>query len=156
MKIRRLIRTFVIDTMEFFLTNTGRTNFTQIARCGRSCESRFRQNSKEPFNWLGFNKYFLDTTTGHRIAIAIEPCYLSKSGKKTPEVNWVWSGGASSIKWDLEILGIPIIDADLKEATFLKTEQTFKDKLRGHKPKYTAGMKDHDSLTGWYLISVKN
>ena len=79
--------TFFIETMELFLTNTGRTNFTQMARCGKSCESRFRQNFKKPFDWFGFNKYFLETTKGHRIAIAIDPCYLSKSGKKTTGVD---------------------------------------------------------------------
>jgi hypothetical protein len=51
------------------------------------------------------------------------------------------------MKWYLEILGISIIDADLKEATFLKAEQTFKDKHRGRKPKCTEGKKDSDSLT---------
>ena len=144
-------QTFFIETMELFLTNTGRTNYTQMARCGKSCESRFRQNFKKPFDWLGFNKNFLDTTKGHRIAIAIDPCYLSKSGKKTPGIDWFWSGCASSMKRGLEILGISIVDADLKEATFLKAEQTFKDKQRGRKPKCTEGMKDPDSLTGWYL-----
>jgi hypothetical protein len=102
-------QTFFIETMELFLTNTGRTNFTQMARCGKSCESRFRQNFKKSFDWLGFNKYFLDTTKGHRIAIAIDPCYLSKSGKKTPGIDWFWSGCASSMKRGLEILGISIV-----------------------------------------------
>jgi len=144
-------QTFFIETMELFLTNTGRTNFTQMARCGKSCESRFRQNFKKSFDWLGFNKFFLDTTKGHRIAIAIDPCYLSKSGKKTPGIDWFWSGCASSMKRGLEILGISIVDADLKDATFLKAEQTFTDKQPGRKPKCTKGMKDPDSLIGWYL-----
>ena len=29
--------------MELILTHTGRLNFTQLARCGRSCERGFRQ-----------------------------------------------------------------------------------------------------------------
>ena len=41
-------RTFIIETMELYLTSSGRMNFTQMARCGRSCESRFRQNFKKP------------------------------------------------------------------------------------------------------------
>ena len=51
----------------------------------------------------------------------------------------------------LEILGISIVDADAKDSVFLKAEQTFTDKKRGRKPDCTKGMKDPDSLTGWYL-----
>ncbi|MDD6365055.1 MAG: hypothetical protein PUA47_06890 [Bacteroidales bacterium] len=85
--------------MELILTHTGRLNFTQMARCGRSCESRFHQNLRKSFDWLSFNQSFLESTKGHRIAIAIDPCYISKSGKKTP--------------------GISIVDANAKQFTAL-------------------------------------
>ena len=120
--------------MELILTHTGRLNFTQLARCGRSCESRFRQNFKKSFDWLSFNRSFLESTKGHRIAIAIDPCYISKSGKKTPGIDWFWSGCAAAMKKGLEILGISIVDADAKDSVFLKAEQTFTDKKRGRKP----------------------
>ena len=162
--------------MELFLTHTGRLNFTQMARCGRSCESRFRQNVfvkpngqrelvhsvvarkrrpkvnfKKAFDWFSFNRTFLEPARGHRIAIAIDPCYIPKSGKKTPGVDWFWSGCASAMKKGLEILGISIVDADARDSIFLKAEQTFTGKKRGRKPKCTKGMDDPDSLTGWYL-----
>lgn len=38
--------------MELILTHTGRLNFTQLARCGRSCESRFRQHFRKSFDWF--------------------------------------------------------------------------------------------------------
>ena len=144
-------RTFFIETMELYLTNKGRINFTTMAKLGRSCESRFRQNFKKSFDWLSFNKSFLEPTKGHRIAIAIDPCFISKSGKKTPGLDWFWSGCASAMKKGLEILGISIVDADAKDSIFLKAEQTFTEKRRGRKPKCTKGMDDPDSLTGWYL-----
>ena len=81
--IGKSCQSFFIETMELFLTHTGRLNFTRMARCGRSCESRFRQNFKKPFDWFSFNRTFLEQTMGHRIAIAIDPCYIPKSGKKT-------------------------------------------------------------------------
>ena len=149
--LSKSFQSFFIETMELFLTHKGRLNFTQLARCGRSCESRFRQNFKKPFDWLSFNRSFLESTKGHRIAIAIDPCYISKAGKKTPGLDWFWSGCASAMKWGLEILGLSIVDADAKDAVFLKAEQTFADKKRGRKPKCTEGMKDPNSLTGWYL-----
>jgi len=149
--IGKSFQSFFIETMELFLTHTGRLNFTQMARCGRSCESRFRQNFKKAFDWFSFNRTFLEPARGHRIAIAIDPCYIPKSGKKTPGVDWFWSGCASAMKKGLEILGISIVDADAKDAVFLKAEQTFTGKKRGRKPKCTKGMDDPDSLTGWYL-----
>ncbi len=42
--------------MELYLTSSGRMNFSQLARCGRSCESRFLQNFKKPFDWFSFNR----------------------------------------------------------------------------------------------------
>ena len=149
--LSKSFQSFFIETMELILTHTGRLNFTQMARCGRSCESRFRQNFKKSFDWLSFNRSFLESTKGHRIAIAIYPCYISKSGKKTPGIDWFWSGCAAAMKKGLEILGISIVDADAKDSVFLKAEQTFTDKKRGRKPDCTKGMKDPDSLTGWYL-----
>ena len=149
--IGKSFQSFFIETMELFLTHTGRLNFTQMARCGRSCESRFRQNFKKAFDWFSFNRTFLEPARGHRIAIAIDPCYISKSGKKTPGLDWFWSGCAAAVKKGLEILGISIVDADAKDSIFLKAEQTFTGKKRGRKPKCTKGMDDPDSLTGWYL-----
>ena len=149
--LSKSFQSFFIETMELILTHTGRLNFTQMARCGRSCESRFRQNFRKSFDWLSFNRSFLESTKGHRIAIAIDPCYISKSGKKTPGLDWFWSGCASAMKRGLEFLGLSVIDADAKDVVFLKAEQTFTEKCRGRKPKCTKGMKEPDSLTGWYL-----
>src|SRR5574344_731106 len=149
--LSKSFQSFFIETMELILTHTGRLNFTQLARCGRSCESRFRQNFRKSFDWLSFNRSFLESTKNHRIAIAIDPCYISKAGKKTPGLDWFWPGYASAMKRWLEILGLSIVDADAKDAVFLKAEQTFPGQKRGLKPKCTEGMKDPNSLTGWYL-----
>ena len=64
--LSKSFQSFFIETMELILTHKGRLNFTQMARCGRSCESRFRQNFKRPFDWLSFNKSFLESTKGRR------------------------------------------------------------------------------------------
>ena len=96
--LSKSFQSFFIETMELILTHTGRLNFTQMARCGRSCESRFRQNFRKSFDWLSFNRSFLESTKGHRIAIAINPCHISKSGKKTPGIDWFWSGCAAAMK----------------------------------------------------------
>lgn len=100
--LSKSFRTFIIETMELYLTSSGRMNFTQMARCSRSCESRFRQNFKKSFDWVAFNRHFLDSASKHRIAIAVDPCFVPKSGKKTPGLDWFWSGCASAMKRGLE------------------------------------------------------
>ncbi|MGM9776448.1 MAG: hypothetical protein ACI3ZG_06745 [Candidatus Coprenecus sp.] len=54
--ISKSFQSFFIETMELILTHTGRLNFTQSVRCGRSCESRFRHNFKKSFDWLEFHR----------------------------------------------------------------------------------------------------
>jgi hypothetical protein len=93
--LSKSFRTFIIETMELYLTSSGRMNFTQMARCRRSCESRFSQNFKKSFDWMTFNKHFVNTMSKERTAIAIDPCFVPKSGKKTPGLDWFWSGAIS-------------------------------------------------------------
>ena len=119
-KFKQSFQSFFIETMELILTHTGRLNFTQMARCGRSCESRFRQNFRKSFDWLSFNRSFLESTKGHRIAIAIDPCYISKSGKKTPGIDWFWSGCAAAMKKVLRYSAYPSLTPMPGTRSFLK------------------------------------
>ena len=146
--------TFFIETMEMYLSVSKKINFTQMARFGRSCESRFRQNFRKAFDWITFNRSFMSFASGHLVTLAIDPCFISKAGKKTPGISYFWSGCASAMKRGLEILGIAAVDAHTRQAVFLKAEQTFTEKLRGRKPVCTKGMKDPDSLVGWYLRMI--
>ena len=59
-----------------------------------------------------------------RWAIAIDPSYISKAGKKTPHIGRVWSGCAQSVKHGLEIMGIGLIDIDTKDCMMLKAHQS--------------------------------
>ena len=45
-----------------------------MARYGRLCESRFRQHFRKSFDSLSFNRSYLESTKGHSIATAIDPC----------------------------------------------------------------------------------
>ncbi|MCR5394359.1 MAG: hypothetical protein K6E86_03090 [Bacteroidales bacterium] len=55
-----------------------------MARLSSSCEQRFRQNFEKEFDWITFNKFYLSMLPLKRIAIAIDPSYITKSGKCTP------------------------------------------------------------------------
>lgn len=63
---------FFIEAVIGVLTICGRVNFSQLARYGKSCEQRFRQNFRKTFDWLSFNRSLVDKQPGHRYAIAID------------------------------------------------------------------------------------
>ena len=56
---------FFIETMTLVLTIKGRIYFLQLARYGKSCESRFRQNFRKVFDWFAFNTGFIQQQDGN-------------------------------------------------------------------------------------------
>ena len=60
-----------------------------------------------------------------RPAIAIDPSFVAKAGKKTDHIGRFWSGCASAVKHGLEILGIAVVDADIKDAMMLGSRADF-------------------------------
>lgn len=153
--LRKSFRKFFIETMILYIVMRGRINYTSMAMAGDSCESRFRQNFRRPFDWLGFNMQLAAGMPAQRIAIAIDPSYIDKSGRKTPGLSYFWSGCARMAKWGLEIPGIAVVNADTKEAVHLKAVQTFKDrKRRGRKPAFVKALKKEDGLIGRYLEAL--
>ncbi len=70
----------------------------------------------ETFDWFAFNGSIISKyLTGKKKAIAIDPSYIPKSGKKTPWIGYFWSGCAGEYKRGLEIMGISVIDIDNHE-----------------------------------------
>jgi hypothetical protein len=129
-------RSFLIETLLLFMSIRGKINFLQLARYGKFKEQRYRQQFEKPFDFLTFNKEFTLSQGSGRYAIAFDPSYVSKSGKKTPGVGWYWSGCANSSKWGLEIGGLAAIDIDNHTAFHLEAIQTLNT--------------DDQSLADWY------
>ncbi len=115
---------FLIETFILFLSIRGRINFLQLARYGKHKEQRYRQQFEKPFDFLAFNKELTLSHGSGRYAIAFDPSYISKSGKKTPGLGWYWSGCANKAKWGLEIGGLAAIDIDNHTAFHLEAVQT--------------------------------
>lgn len=153
-KVRKSFKTFIVEAMILYLTIPNRINFLQMARFGKSCESRFRQNFSRSFDWFGFNLHFASRMAGHRTAIALDASFISKSGKCTPGISYFWSGCAGTVKRGLEILAFALVDADEMDAVFLWARQTILEPIRGRKPKYLEHMKDHNNLLGKYLRAI--
>lgn len=145
---------FFVDAMIGVLTISGRINFLQLARFCKSCEQRFRQNFRKSFDWIAFNQHFIQKQPGHRYAIAIDPSYIPKSGKKTPGISYFWSGCAQSMKRGLEILGIALVDANTREVFAIRAVQTILHTIRrGRRPECVQHI-DRDSLVTQYLLAL--
>ena len=80
--------------------------------------------------WLKLNDSLAKRFFGKqgRWAIAIDPSYISKAGKKTPHIGRFWSGCAQSVKHGLEIMGIGLVDIDAKDCMMLRTHQSLSNK----------------------------
>ena len=64
------------------------------------------------------------------LAIAIDPSYISKSGKKTPHIGTFWSGCASSMKHGLEIMGLALVNMTLVQHYIAVIKRYKKDLLK--------------------------
>jgi Transposase DDE domain. len=147
-KLNKSFKTFLMETLLLYMVIPGRINFLQLGRYGKSGEQRFRQNFSKDFDWLEFNLALSERVlTGERKAIAIDPCYISKSGKQTPWVGYFWSGCAGTTKKGLEILGVGLIDVDQKDCISLESVQTPDSKTLESR---------NANLIDWYLLVLKS
>jgi hypothetical protein len=137
-----------METLILYAVIPRRINFLQLGRYGKSCEQRFRRNFSKDFDWLEFNLSLSERIlTGDRKAIAIDPSYISKSGKDTPWIGYFWSGTAGQAKRGLEILGVGLIDIDNKDCISLQAVQTPDSQT----------LESRDSnLIDWYLLVLKS
>lgn len=115
-----------MDTMKLFMAIPDRINFLQLGRYGKFSEQTYRNAfKKESFDWFSFNEHLVKANlNGQRKAIAIDPSYIPKSGKKTPWTGYFWSGCAGEYKRGLEIMGVGVIDVDNHECMTLGSVQT--------------------------------
>lgn len=154
-KVRKNFQTFFLETMILILTTYGKINYLSLARHGKSCESRFRQNFKQKFDWCAFNSEILLADREHVAAIALDHSFIPKSGKKTPGLGYYWSGCAASTKRGLEILGFSQVVPGVADARFLFAEQTIPVVTKGRTPFYLEHMKDRrDNQTARCLRSI--
>jgi hypothetical protein len=147
-KLNKSFQSFLMETLVLYIIIPGRINFLQMGRYGSSCEQRFRQNFSKDFDWLAFNLSLSERIlTGDRKAIAIDPSFISKTGKDTPWIGYFWSGTAGQAKRGLEILGIGLIDMDNKDCISLQAVQTPDNQT----------LENNDvNLIDWYLLVLKS
>ena len=143
-KLNKGMKYVIMETLLLFMVTPRKINFTQLERYGNRCEQCYRQTFSKKFDWVQYNMKLMEKlfAKNDRKAIAIDPSYISKSGKYTPNIGYFRSGVAGTAKKDLDILGIGIIYIDMKDRLMLKAEQT---------PNAGNLQKKNYTLIDWYL-----
>ena len=133
-KITKSFEKILIEVIILFMVIPRKINFTQMGRYGSHVEQTYRNafglKKSKCIDWLKLNVSLAKRFFGKqgRWAIAIDPSYISKAGKKTPHIGRFWSGCAQSVKHGLEIMGIGLIDIDTKDCMMLRAHQSLNNK----------------------------
>ena len=126
-KLRKSFKTLFIETLILYVV-MQKTNFTQLGTFGTGNEKTYRSHfEKGGIDTVRFNlemaRQYFEGSIGIK-ALAIDPSYISKTGKHTPGLGYFWSGVAGQAKWGLEILGVGIIDTFRNDCVMLGGFQT--------------------------------
>ena len=151
-KLTKSFEKILIEVIILYMIIPRKVNFTQMERYGSHDEQTYRNNfgkkKSECIDWLKLNVSLAKRYFGEkgRHAIAIDPSFISKSGKKTPHIGRFWSGCAQAVKQGLEIMGIGLIDIDANDCIMLRTHQSLTGKELGLRDK---------SMTDFYISVIK-
>ena len=151
-KLTKSFEKILIEVIILYMIIPRKVNFTQMERYGSHDEQTYRNNfgkkKSECIDWLKLNVSLAKRYFGEkgRRAIAIDPSFISKSGKKTPHIGRFWSGCAQAVKHGLEIMGIGLIDIDANDCIMLRAHQSLTGKELGLRDK---------SMTDFYISVVK-
>lgn len=107
MSIRKV---FSFRNLYTFLSVKIRINFLQLERYGKYMEQRYRQQFEKTFDFMNFNKTLVNSHGRGKYILALDSCFIDKSGLQTLVLGYFWSGQARKAKRGLEITGIAFID----------------------------------------------
>ena len=129
-KLNKSFEKLLIEILLLYMVIPRKINFTQMARYGSHCEQTYRSNFNRKrskcVNWLLFNLSLARRSLNMDglLAVAIDPCYISKAGKKTAHIGTFWSGCAGAMKHGLEIMGLGLVDVMSNTCMMLRAHQT--------------------------------
>lgn len=126
-KLAKTFQTLLIEILTLYMILPRKINFTQMARYGeQTYRQNFNRKKKDCIDWLLLNLSLAGRVLDMDglLAIAIDPCYISKAGKKTPHIGRFWSGCAGAVKHGLEIMGIGLLDVANNKCMMLRAHQT--------------------------------
>lgn len=148
-KMSKRFLNWLILTIRTVALIPGKVNFTRLSRYGGRTAKTFAVNFGSPVDWLNVNgrlalEAFQRTDD---VAIAIDPSYISKSGKLTYGMGKFWSGVAHRVKRGLEIMALGAISLSKHSCVMLGAVQTPSADLRRKA--------DDASMLEWYLSLIK-
>jgi Transposase DDE domain len=117
-------RKFVSHIFTLLLSIRTRFNYQSMARVGTYNHLSYRKNFSKSFDFMAFNKAIIEDYCGSERVVIFDPSYIRKSGKKTPGVNYFWSGSSSAVKWGLELSTLAIGDVENHTALHFHSELT--------------------------------
>ena len=117
-------RKFLLHLFPLWLSIRGRYNFTNLARYGGHQESTYRKHFSRDFDWLDFNTRLVERYLSSDRILALDPSFISKSGKHSAGVGYFWSGSAGSTQWGQELCGVSAVDLTDKTALHLVAVQS--------------------------------
>lgn len=119
---------FLLELFELHCRLRGRYNFKNMSRQSDLNEGTFHNNYKKDFDFAKFNEFLCDQYLGTERIVALDPSYISKSGKHTPGSGYFWSGCAGKISRGLEIAGFSTIGILDNTAMHMVADQTLHEK----------------------------
>lgn len=148
-KMGKRFLNWLILTIRTVALIPGKVNFTRLSRYGGRTAKTFAVNFGSHVDWLNVNgRLALETfQRTDDVAIAIDPSYISKSGKLTYGMGKFWSGVSQRVKRGLEIMALGAISLSKHSCVMLGAVQTPSADLRKKA--------DDASMIEWYLSLIK-
>jgi hypothetical protein len=126
--INKSSKLFFIHMVKLFWCISGRFNFLQFGRYGLYSERWYRRAFRRIFPFLKFNSQLIKSNCGKEKILAFDPSYIPKSGKKSPGIDYFFSGKAGKALRGIEVGVLACIDVAYQTAFALNMTQTLKPK----------------------------
>jgi len=117
-------RRFMEHIFLLILIMRGRHNFLGLSRYGVYNERSYRDNYEKDFDFMAFNIALSKNHLSGHTVLALDPSYIPKSGKSTPNIDYFYSGCARKSLRGLEITGLALIDIENNTGFHLLSVQT--------------------------------
>ncbi len=149
-KMSKRFLNWLILTIRTVALIPGKVNFTRLSRYGGRTAKTFASNFKTSVDWMKVNIGMAQDCFGPAddMAVAIDPSFISKSGRLTYGIGRFWSGVAQRVKRGLEIMAIGAISLSKHTCVMLGAVQS---------PNFrTLESEKQMSMLDWYVALVRS
>jgi hypothetical protein len=115
---------FIQHILILYMVLRGKYTFINMFRYEKYNEKPYHNQMKKQFDWDRFDTELVLKGCSYQIIFAYPPSYLSKSGKKTPNLGFFRIGTAQKVKRGIEFVSLAIFDIVNQTAFSLKSAQT--------------------------------